>query len=215
MTQHDSYAHFSHTRHCATPNTRGSALPGFLLALLLSVLVSACDNSSNVNGDAAVGNTSSSTSSDTSTAAGSTPAAPQVADASEAQFTVFKSPTCGCCEAWITHLEAAGFSSAIVHPEDMDLIKREQGIGHAFQSCHTAVSAEGYVFEGHVPAKFIRQFLQDPPANARGLAVPGMPLGSPGMEMGERFSPYKIVLLNNDGSSAVYAELNRAEDQFE
>lgn len=211
MARHNLSTHCSHKHHCIRPFTRGLALPRILVLLVLGLLISACDGAPPVNSDAAVADTATSVSSNTSPDATSTSAA----SVSKAQFTVFKSPTCGCCEAWITHLEAAGFSSAIVHPEDMDVIKREQGIGEQFQSCHTAVSADGYVFEGHVPAKFIRQFLQDPPANARGLAVPGMPLGSPGMEMGERFSPYKIVLLNNDGSTAIYAELSRAEEQFE
>ncbi|WP_369802079.1 DUF411 domain-containing protein [Microbulbifer sp. Q7] len=81
------------------------------------------------------------------------------------------------------------------------------------QSCHTSVSADGYVFEGHIPAKLIRQFLRNPPAGARGLAVPAMPLGSPGMEVGDRFTPYKVLQLNRDGSTSVYANIDHFEQQ--
>ena len=83
-----------------------------------------------------------------------------------------------------------------------------------YQSCHTAVSQSGYVFEGHVPAKFIQQFLQNPPKNALGLAVPAMPLGAPGMEMGDRFLPYRIMLLNQNGSATLYATVNNAKEQY-
>ena len=69
-------------------------------------------------------------------------------------------------------------------------------------------------FEGHIPAKLIRQFLQNPPANARGLAVPAMPLGSPGMEVRDRFTPYEALQLNQDGSSSVYASINQFEQKY-
>ena len=82
-----------------------------------------------------------------------------------------------------------------------------------WQSCHTAVTKGGYVFEGHIPAKYIEQFLASPPEGALGLAVPGMPLGSPGMEMGGRFTPYDIVLMNKDGSSSVFAHVPSAAAQ--
>ena len=73
------------------------------------------------------------------------------------------------------------------------------------QSCHTGVSADGYFFEGHIPAKFVTAFLANPPENAAGLAVPGMPAGSPGMEMGDRFNPYSVILVKKDGTTEVYA----------
>ncbi len=93
------------------------------------------------------------------------------------------------------------------------MLKQEKGIGSEFQSCHTAVSAKGYVFEGHVPATVMSDFLAQPPEGAIGLAVPGMPVGSPGMEMGERFTPYDVVLLKGDGSSEIYRHIAGADQQ--
>ena len=89
---------------------------------------------------------------------------------------VFKTPTCGCCVDWIDHLEAHGFATTVHHPDDIGAIKQQHGIGLRHQSCHTAVSAEGYVFEGHIPAKVVAQFLANPLDGAIGLAVPGMPV---------------------------------------
>lgn len=128
-------------------------------------------------------------------------------------FTVYKSPTCGCCAAWVDHLGAHGIGSQIEHPADLNAIKERYQIALRYQSCHTAVSPEGYVFEGHIPADVIQRFLKEKPADARGLAVPGMPLGSPGMEMGDQFTPYDVYLLKQDGSVAVYAHIKSAADQ--
>ncbi|MFA7554499.1 MAG: DUF411 domain-containing protein [Spongiibacteraceae bacterium] len=130
-------------------------------------------------------------------------------------FDVYKSPSCGCCEEWIEHIEREGFSTNIHHPDDLNQLKITKGIAPSYQSCHTAITQHGYVFEGHVPAKFIQQFLVSPPPNAIGLAVPGMPLGSPGMEMGDRFSSYQVLLLMADGSAKVFAEINSSQDQFD
>jgi len=127
---------------------------------------------------------------------------------------VYKSETCGCCGKWVEHMEANGFPSAIHHPEDLNAVKDEFGIAPALQSCHTAVSEEGYVFEGHIPAKFVKQFLDNVPEGAAGLAVPGMPLGSPGMEVDDRFMAYDILLLKDDGTSEVYVSVASAEQQF-
>lgn len=122
-------------------------------------------------------------------------------------LTVYKSPTCGCCKAWIKHLEEAGFENTVHNMSNLSELKADKGIAPEYQSCHTAVSGEGYVFEGHVPARYIEQFLTNPPQDALGLAVPGMPVGSPGMEMGERFSPYQVLLLKRDGSTQVFADI--------
>ncbi len=127
---------------------------------------------------------------------------------------VFKSPTCGCCGKWVTHLEEKGFNPVVRNKNSLDSIKKKFNIPAELQSCHTGVSAEGFVFEGHIPAKFIQAFLSSPPDGAIGLAVPGMPAGSPGMEMGDRFSPYSIILLKSDGSQEVFAEVSSAEEQF-
>lgn len=127
---------------------------------------------------------------------------------------VLKSPTCACCELWIDHMSSNGFMSQISHPQDLTERKLALGIAPQYQSCHTAISREGYVFEGHVPAHLVQQFLQEKPANAIGLAVPGMPLGSPGMEMGDQFQPYDVLMLMNDGSAQVYASITEQDQQY-
>ncbi|MEH6492482.1 DUF411 domain-containing protein [Halopseudomonas sp.] len=126
---------------------------------------------------------------------------------------VFKSPTCGCCEGWIEHADQAGFSTEAQHPADLAGLKTEYGIAPQYRSCHTAVSADGYVFEGHVPARYVQAFLAEPPEQAIGLAVPGMPVGSPGMEMGDDFMPYAVMLLKRDGGAEVYAQIDSPADQ--
>jgi hypothetical protein len=129
------------------------------------------------------------------------------------KFTVYKSPSCGCCKEWTSHLEEKGRDTAAKHPADLNAIKVRYQIAPRYQSCHTAVSSQGYVFEGHIPARYIQEFLANPPADAIGLAVPGMPLGSPGMEVGDRFTPYQVLLLKNDGSSVVFASVESAAQQ--
>jgi hypothetical protein len=120
---------------------------------------------------------------------------------------VYKSPTCGCCGAWVEHVEANNFAATIHHPDDLAGVKARYGIAPRYQSCHTAVSADDYVFEGHIPAAIIERFLAEKPAGAIGLAVPGMPVGSPGMEMGDRHDDYQVLLLKADGSSEVYQQV--------
>lgn len=128
------------------------------------------------------------------------------------KLEVFKTPTCGCCGEWVSHLTDNGFSTLVQDRETLESIKADLHIPAEFQSCHTAVSEYGYFFEGHIPAKFIKQFLASPPENAAGLAVPGMPIGSPGMEMGGRFDPYKIFLVKKDGTTEIFAEVNSADE---
>lgn len=132
---------------------------------------------------------------------------------SPTHLAVYKSPTCGCCVKWMEHMQSRGYSVAAYHPADLTRFKLEQDIGLRYQSCHTAISAGGYRFEGHVPAKFVSQFLANPPKGAIGLAVPGMPVGSPGMEMGTKFMPYQVLLLKADGSHEVFADILTATDQ--
>ena len=108
---------------------------------------------------------------------------------------VHKTPTCGCCKKWVNHLEANNFSTMIKDHQNLQKVKEQHSIKPKYQSCHTAVSQDGYVFEGHIPSKFIKQFLANPEADAIGLAVPGMPLGSPGMEVEGRFMPYDVLVL--------------------
>jgi hypothetical protein len=126
---------------------------------------------------------------------------------------VYKLETCGCCVGWIEHMDQRGFASKIIHPRDMNGVKEDSGVLPKWQSCHTAVTKESFVFEGHIPAKYISRFLESPPPNALGLAVPGMPMGAPGMEMGDRFIAYDIILMNKDGSSEVYARVKSKADQ--
>ena len=117
---------------------------------------------------------------------------------------VWKSPTCGCCGDWMRHLEAHGFRTQ-VHDEGNTAMRARMGVAPQFGSCHTAVVA-GYAIEGHVPAREIRRLLKERPA-AIGLAVPGMPMGSPGMDgpaYAGRKDPYEVVLLLKDGRSSVY-----------
>ena len=129
------------------------------------------------------------------------------------QMTVYKSPTCGCCAEWVEHLEKAGFHPLVKHPDNLNAIKQQLAIAPEYQSCHTAVYGN-FIFEGHIPVKFIQQFLNNPPKGAKGLSVPAMPLGSPGMEMGNRFTPYTVYQLNIDGKHTVFTRVSRFEDQY-
>jgi len=117
---------------------------------------------------------------------------------------VYKSPSCGCCGQWVAYVEASGFETRLHHLPDLNKLKADKGISPRYQSCHTAVSQDGYVFEGHIPAGIIQRFLANPPPEAIGLAVPGMPAGSPGMEIGKRHDEYAVLLLSKKGGNAVY-----------
>ena len=120
---------------------------------------------------------------------------------------VHKTPTCGCCKQWIKHLEKDGFSISIKDHQSLQEIKESYQIKSEYRSCHTGVSKNGYIFEGHIPSKYITQFLSEEHSNAIGLSVPGMPLGSPGMEVEGKFMPYDVLILFKDGTSKVYAEV--------
>ena len=120
---------------------------------------------------------------------------------------VWKSPTCGCCLDWVAHLEASGFkvSTHDVSEAAKAAQRLKLGMPEKLGSCHTAV-VDGYVLEGHVPARDIRRLLKERP-KALGLAVPGMPVGSPGMDgpaYGGRKDPYGVMLVQRDGGSSVY-----------
>ncbi|HEX7239243.1 MAG TPA: DUF411 domain-containing protein [Longimicrobiaceae bacterium] len=116
--------------------------------------------------------------------------------------TVYKTPTCGCCRSWVDHLRQAGFRVETVDREDLSPVKKEHGVPQALHSCHTAV-VDGYAVEGHVPADVIRKLLAERPA-VKGIAVPGMPMGSPGME-GPRKDPYEVFTFDASGPKDVYA----------
>jgi hypothetical protein len=127
------------------------------------------------------------------------PAAPQ---ALAQEVTIYKTPTCGCCVRWAEHMEENGFSVTLHNHADLRPFKQRFGVPASLQSCHTA-EVEGYAIEGHVPAADVRRLLEERP-DAAGLAVPGMPVGSPGMEMGDRRDPYQVILFGDD-EPAVYA----------
>ena len=128
--------------------------------------------------------------------------------------TVYKDANCGCCKEWIGHAQTHGLSSTVEHPADLSLIKDRHSVPNDLRSCHTVVTTDGYVFEGHVPAKYVAEFLQNPPGQAIGLAVPGMPVGSPGMEYQDQFMPYQIMQINKDGTNQVYAEVESMAQQL-
>ena len=129
--------------------------------------------------------------------------APDAADLP--RIAIAKSPSCGCCGAWVDHLRAVGFEAEVREIEQpaLNALKAELGIAPDHASCHTA-TVEGYFVEGHVPADDIRRLLAEGP-EARGLAVPGMPDGSPGMEMGDTRNPFDTLLVGKDGKASVFA----------
>jgi len=116
---------------------------------------------------------------------------------------VYKNPTCGCCSQWVDHLKANGFKVRAHDTNNVAAHKTRLGVPSGLGSCHTA-QVGGYLVEGHVPAKEIKRLLKQKP-RARGLAVPAMPMGSPGMEAGGRKDAYKVFLVKRDGSTQTYA----------
>jgi hypothetical protein len=113
------------------------------------------------------------------------------------------------------HLGESGFTSTGHHPDQLSELKRDLGIPVRYGSCHTGVSKDGYLFEGHVPARYIQQFLANPPDGALGLTVPAMPVGSPGMEYNDQFMPYDVLLLRKDGTVEVYVSVESYAQQFD
>ena len=126
---------------------------------------------------------------------------------------VYKSPSCGCCTAWVKHMKRARFNTVSRHPNNLKTIKKQFNISQENQACHTS-TLQGYAFEGHIPANVIQKFLIEKPENSIGLAVPGMPMGSPGMDTNKNFSPYQVLLLNSDGSHTPYAEISANKTVF-
>lgn len=117
---------------------------------------------------------------------------------------VYKSPSCGCCSDWVDHLEENGFDVDVTETNDLNQIKIDAGLTPALASCHTAFVGD-YVIEGHVPASDIQRLITEAP-QATGLSVPGMPLGSPGMEVGDRKDHYKVILFNEAGQTRVFSQ---------
>lgn len=122
------------------------------------------------------------------------------------RIDVWKSPYCGCCKDWVVHLEAEGFTVVTHEVDDLDAARRRLGMPARYASCHTA-RAGRYLLEGHVPAREIRRLLVEKPM-AIGLAVPGMPVGSPGMDgpaYGGRRDPYDVLLVQGESAARVFA----------
>lgn len=191
-----------------------AAMKPIFLLLSLTLATSACARESIANGAPA-------------STAGAKPAAPVAAaagaSASEAAkpakpaaaslaspsalplVVVHKSPTCGCCGAWVDHLRGEGFTVEVRETDDLNPIKERVGVPHGKGSCHTA-EIGGYFVEGHVPAADIKRLLEEKP-RAKGLVLPGMPLGSPGMEVPDgTVQPYTVELVEDSGTTRPYAE---------
>jgi len=117
-------------------------------------------------------------------------------------ITVYKTPTCGCCGKWVEHMEANGFKVTVVNMADTSAERAKQGVPARLGSCHTAVTG-GYAIEGHVPAADVKRLLHDKPALA-GLAAPGMPAGSPGMDV-PNSPPFDVIAFDKQGKTTVFA----------
>ena len=120
------------------------------------------------------------------------------------RMIVTRDPNCGCCSAWVAHVKAAGFPVEVVEAADLTPLKAKLGVPESLASCHTA-EVGGYVVEGHVPSSDIKRLVTERP-DAIGLTVPGMPVGSPGMEQGDEFEPYDVLLIKKDGATEVFAK---------
>ncbi len=120
-----------------------------------------------------------------------------------ATMTVYKSPACGCCAKWVEHVEKHGFTVKTVPTSDMAAIKTKAGVPDTLMSCHTTLVG-GYVIEGHVPAADIKRLFAQKP-RAIGIAVAGMPMGSPGMEHGDHREPYSTMLIGTGGKVTTFA----------
>lgn len=126
------------------------------------------------------------------------------------QITVYKTPSCGCCKKWVSYLEDNGYQVTAKDMPNLSFVKSMSGVKPQYASCHTAV-IDGYVVEGHVPTADIERMLKERP-DIIGISAPGMPVGSPGMEQGDRRDNYQTITLEKDGTARVYAEHGPAFD---
>lgn len=141
----------------------------------------------------------------TSLPGGVSEADPATGAAAQPIMTVYKSPTCGCCEEWAKIMAEQGFSVRTENVADINQVKAEHTVAPALQSCHTAI-VDGYVIEGHVPAADIHRLLDERP-NVLGLAVPGMPMGSPGMEIaGRAGEPFDVLTFDVSGNVRLFTQ---------
>lgn len=125
-------------------------------------------------------------------------------EASASTLVVYKSPSCGCCTTWVDHMTAAGFDVEVHDTDEMNAVKSQAGVTASLSSCHTA-KIGGYIIEGHVPAEDVTRLLAERPA-VLGLAVPGMPIGSPGMEQGSpaNYQDYDVLAFDGQGRTSVF-----------
>lgn len=172
-------------------------LSGLAVTSLVTVTCLACGDANASNGADAVA--------DRGAAVAETATASPAATQELPTVLVYKTPTCGCCNGWIEHLEAAGFTVDARDVRDIMTVKRDAGVPTPMSSCHTAI-VDGYVVEGHVPAEHVERLLAERP-EVVGIAVPGMPVGSPGME-GPNAQPYQVLSFTADGQAAVFAEVD-------
>jgi len=121
-----------------------------------------------------------------------------------AKITVYKDPSCGCCTKWVAHLRSAGLQPDVRDRTDMDALKDSLGVPASLRSCHTAVAGR-YVIEGHVPAADLKRLLAAAPKGVVGIAVPGMPAGSPGMEVPGQADRYDVIAFATDGTTKLFA----------
>ena len=118
---------------------------------------------------------------------------------------VYRSPECSCCGGWITHLKAHGFKLRDFATTDIEAVKQKYNVSDELASCHTAIVA-GYIIEGHVPAWDIKRLLTEQPDKVAGLSVPQMPVGTPGMELGDHKDPFSVLSFSRDGIVAVFSD---------
>lgn len=123
--------------------------------------------------------------------------------AGEAVIEVYESPSCGCCDQWVKYMQDNGYTLKVTKTNDFLKIKEKLGIKDEFQSCHTGL-IQGYAIEGHTPKEAVEWLLTNKPKDVIGVATPGMPQGSPGMEQGFEDDEYPVVLLKKDGSSELF-----------
>lgn len=175
------------------------------LAIAMAFAAAACSKAETPDANAAAAPAqtggSSTGASEISATSASLPA--QSASASLVPIKVYKDPNCGCCKEWITHLEQNGFKVEVMDLPDLSAVKAKHGVKQELQACHTGVVGN-YTVEGHVPADLIHKMLKEKPSIA-GLAVPGMPMGSPGME-GAIKEKYDVLTFDRAGRTTVYAQ---------
>ena len=187
-----------------------SKLSASVLLLMLTSSLFACGQADEINAAAVVDNSAVQNDS-----VATMPAANNNSELlKNVSAVVYKDANCGCCKEWISHAEDNGMSATGQDVADLGVFKERYGVPTTMQSCHTTVTTDGYIFEGHVPAKYVAQFLANPPTQALGLAVPGMPMGSPGMEYQNQFDAYQIMQMNKDGSTEVYANIESPQQQL-